>query len=128
MGAPRCIDCNKFVSLEQEENIEIENEQYEDGELLIDVRLVLNCAECSSEVREASCSYQEPVVCPKCDGKELEVSTIDGEPSDRWTGKGRYARHFWGVNMEAHLKCACGEEFVHEFRVEEMGSGFDDIN
>lgn len=50
----RCPDCNKFASFDTETDPEINVEVAEDGQITGDVRIVNTCAECSTELKEAT--------------------------------------------------------------------------
>lgn len=139
----RCPDCNKFVGLEMgdpEAEIEISNfgdldEKTGEQEFNLsgDVRLVLNCGECSSEMKEASCEVDQMITFthknPKCPGVvELEV---EAEGTARFTDakNPRYVKHFYGAELRYKLTCPeCGAEDEDTGSVECQASEFEDLN
>ena len=56
----RCPDCQKFVSFE-EQDPDVESVDLNDGTVTADVRIVNACAECSTELTEASFSMETTV-------------------------------------------------------------------
>lgn len=50
----RCPDCNKFVSYDDSTEPEVDADVDETGHVTGTVRVVLTCAECGAELREAS--------------------------------------------------------------------------
>lgn len=118
----RCNDCNKFVSYDTETEPE-ENSADEapdsDGVVNCEVRISNNCAECGTEMREASFDLSFDFSGAEFDNHkpqeedeeesehELEVS-IDYERDVRTEGSGRRLRTFYTVRATAHLSCKCG--------------------
>lgn len=130
----RCPDCNKFVAYGdievEEQNCDI-NDNYIEGE----VRVVLPCAECSTELKEYSfeiseeiiheCSpelyadYQETLDPSEKTSEEEDpeyelVSSDNWNPADRFQdtdkhGKKikntRYMKHFYGFEGSVTVKC-----------------------
>lgn len=134
----RCPDCNKFVSLELQdpEDVELEVESEIVGGMLalsvsMTARIVRNCAECGTELKEANIEPSEEVEVEahtliKCmrrvsaDGVEPEVfEWLDdkhGDPTIEDTeieqveeGGGRYAKSYFGASVTYAVTCKCGE-------------------
>ena len=144
----RCPDCSKFVSLEvQEPEVEADI----DGDTVTGtVRLVLACAECGTEMKEANLNF-EIVTGHECnetpeasgvikvaeEGQMFEVEDTQAEAMDRYQDTGRhgkplksfYQKHFYGADVTVTVKCeGCGETFTLTDTVEEQASGFDELN
>ena len=151
-----CPDCTHFVSLEPEEvecdDLEVEDHGNGSGEITGSVRLVLNCAECSTEMKEAY-----PDVCisfeHECTDEinedfdegdtKYEIESAEGEPTD-WMqthdrsgkpikGPMRYRKHFYGADLNINVNCLrCGDSFEvvtsEAERPYEQASGFDELN
>jgi len=108
MGAPRCPECNKFCSLEMEEP-ELDSCEADEGVLYVNVRLLKNCADCGTEVREAYLELEIPFVLPDHDEDDDMTFEIEEEPvlenEEKCIGKGRYMRTEHGVSGTARVKC-----------------------
>lgn len=134
----RCPNCNKFVSLEQQEP---ELDLAVDGdEVSGTVRLVLACAECSEEMKELHFDVNIKIK-HACDDDtiecEFEISDESAEATDRYNDKDRkgkpiknmrYMAHYYGADISVTVKCAeCGEEIELSDTVEEAASGFESL-
>lgn len=163
----RCPDCQKFVGLEQADpevdSVEITSAgeiNPETGEQAIevggDVRLVLNCAECSSEMKEANLTLEgevtfthskvdkrpegasmseppedtESVMCDATE-EDFEVEVDSSEPTDAYRPEGRPARyqtHYYGVEVTVRVKCnKCAAEDTFDIDVEESAGSFEEM-
>lgn len=145
--AYRCPDCAKFVSVELQvevDNCELEADDSGSHTVRAQTRLVLTCADCGNEVAEANAEAEEefehnheedlqeaPGSCAEWDADEALELTDDcpeGEPEERWEGKGRYAKHFYGAAIPVEIKCkTCGAEFGGTIHVEEQASSFESL-
>jgi hypothetical protein len=135
----RCNDCNKFVGFEQadpEDNLDIEAGDrdtatgIQTATINGDIRIVLQCSECGTDLREANIDVDESVEFthePKdCDG-DLEIDVDSDSSNDRYEGKGRGAKHFYGADVEVTISCSkCKATVSHSFSVEEQSSSFDE--
>lgn len=136
----RCPDCNHFVGLENQEpevDARIEGDSVEG-----DVRVVLACAECGTELKEANLEFSE-LIDHICDGelpKDQEPVSLDdysAEPEDSYATKDRhgkpiknprYRTHFWGADVSLELHCnRCGEDWTQNVTVEEAASAMEDL-
>jgi len=134
----RCPDCNKFVGNEPREpelNIEASLD-YAPGEkpgaasVTGDVRLVLACSDCSTELAEATLDVDVEVKLEHRDFDGQHEVTLDGESAentDRFEGKGRGMRHYYGAEVSGTLRCSCGAEGELSVTVEEQASGFEQM-
>ena len=143
----RCSDCNKFVGLEQGEPEVQDLEIDETGEVTGQVRVILTCADCGSEIKEAYIDLDET---PSSeledhiadhaeageDAESLEVEEVSIEETDRMqttdrNGKQiknwRYMRHFYGFELQVKITCSCGAEFEASICGEEQASAFEDM-
>ncbi len=112
----RCPDCSKFVSYDAEVEPEIDVSVADDGTITGTCRIVNNCAECGTELKEASFDISESVDGhdeEACDGNlsvevENESRVDEMQTKDR---KGRtiknfrYMKHLYGA--EATFAVAC---------------------
>jgi Zn ribbon nucleic-acid-binding protein len=139
----RCPDCNKFVGVElgdgeDVDNLEIvcsgieaDSEDIEENvDLSGEVRLVLNCLECGTELKEATVQLEETIqfthLIKGCQG-EVEIDQNDIQTTDRFEGKGRGAKHFYGVEVTVSLDCPeCKASQSHTLLIEEQASNFED--
>lgn len=125
----RCSDCNKFVSIEMSEP-ELELELSE-KEITGTVRLVQTCADCGTELAEANLDISESFEFEHsnkdCNG-ELTLEGEGAENNDRYEGKGRYTKYFYGADVTTTIKCEkCDATLLVEFAVEEQASYFDSL-
>jgi hypothetical protein len=71
----RCPDCNKFVSYD-DGDVDVQSEDVESDEVRVEVRIVKTCAECGTELKEATLELHGPFE------HDCEAPTHDGEPVD----------------------------------------------
>jgi len=121
-----------------------------------DVRIVLTSECCGDEIKEANFSPDVHIDVKKhkdctcedwTDGVELEVENaaitdrneaFQTKTAKRGLNKGtlvqvpipfRYQKRFYGVEMELHIKCACGKEIgMDTFSDEEQASAMEELN
>lgn len=115
----RCGDCNKFVGVDDTQDPELDLSV--DGcRLTGTVRVVNCCAECGTELREASFDIDEDFENEveahvqehtKENPSQFEMVNEDGEFSrDSYTeGRGRGKRTFYGFTGTVAITCACGK-------------------
>jgi len=139
----RCPDCNKFVSFDEQEP-EVESiEINEDGGVAASVRIVNACADCGTELKEATLDMEwEPPDGTLKDhiGKDHELSV--GENGCERTSRsgylkkgvfvsafGRYAKTFYGAEVEFSITCSCGKlEAVEGSMADDVqASGMDEL-
>lgn len=130
----RCTDCTKFVGSELVVEAEDADVSEEQEELVVsgEVRLVLQCSECSGELAESQQEYRETVgfghKVEGCDG-EVEIESTEATEMDRFDGKGRGAKHYYGADIVVVLGCnKCGQMVECYFKVEEQASCFNILN
>lgn len=131
----RCNDCNKLCSVEQgEPEIFSDETREEDGSMYVtaEVRLVLTSGCCGSEVAEANLELSELEIDlthehDKAKGAQEFDVDLSAEATDRYEGKGRGQRHFYGATVEATAKCSCGWSNANSGKVEEQASSFEKL-
>lgn len=141
----RCPDCSKMVSFDEPQATVESEEVSDDGQVNIEVRLVLPCAECGQELKETTFSFEhdlehtcDPVKAlenPDKSGFELQVddpeTTEDFKPKVDAKGKPiptRYQKHFYGVTVTGTATCnKCGEEIPFTLEDEIQSSGMDEL-
>jgi hypothetical protein len=131
----RCPDCNKFVAYDTEVEPEEQDAAYDGETLTVELRRVLACEQCGTELKEATFSLEEPLELEHTQecldhalGKwiapdELEPEpaeepdyevTVDAEPTMRFQthdrhGKpikrSRYQRTYYGVSVTVTVEC-----------------------
>lgn len=139
----RCPDCNKFVSFDEPE-IESSNdaevndcEQDDGGQVTGSIRIVLKCADCGNELKDAELDYEATFehTCKKRKKKQEPEFEVDGEPdftsTDRYDGKPgtpmRYRRHYYGAEISGIVVCKhCGEKIEFSATVEDRASSFNE--
>ena len=137
MAGRRCPSCNLLCSVEQGEP-ELTSEELnvdsrtQEGSVTADVRVVLNSACCGDEIAEANLQYEKDVELKhdhntKQFGEPSYELEITAENNDRFEGKGRGQRHFYGADIEAKIKCSCGWETTCEGSVDEQASSFEEL-
>lgn len=151
----RCPDCNKFVGLEAGDP-EAEKPEVNGSEVTASIRVVLNCTECGSEMKEWNAELSGTVSDEASEhtdahdeaGEEYELTAEwegDPEVSDdmrprhkpkpsKKTGKikpvpYRYQIHYYKVSGTIKFTCSCGAELGNvELEDEIEASGFDELN
>lgn len=137
--ANRCQSCDKLCGLETEEP-EVELEV--DGDLVRGTaRLVRVSACCGEEVKETEFEFEEQIPLGKVkdhpdneeNDHELEVVEGDVEATERFEGRGRGVRTFFGVRVSYVVRCSCqGEKDPPldegEFTSEVQASHMDEVN
>jgi hypothetical protein len=147
----RCPDCNRMVSYNTEEdpeaNIELDNEGHISG----DIRRVLTCGECGTELKETTFDIDQDAAgalievepktqCPTGDDHEWDWETAD-EPSvsptegrettDRRGKKitnPRYMKTLYGVMIDGEVKCKhCPAKATYSFEENQAASSFDEL-
>lgn len=134
----RCPDCNKFVGYDAEEEPEVEIEVDENGLVTGSVRIVNKCAECGTELKEATLEL-EVDLSEECkehhgDGHELSVEATNVERTEDSRGPkpstpARYRKTFYGATLEAVVTCSCAEDFSasEEWKDEVQASAMDEM-
>lgn len=141
----RCPDEGKFVSLDfgdpEVDSLDIDG----DGNITGNVRLVLNCASCGTEMKEANLEIEdlpaeidEHIAAHKEAGEDFDLSIEEDSSAmdDRFSAdkdrKGkripmRFRKHYYIGNVEATVTCSCGKKFNVTLSVEEQASAFEDL-
>lgn len=110
---PRCESCAKFVGLELQDpevdSLDIDAE----GGITAQVRIVRNCADCGTEMKEATFDLElevpEDIVADhKGEGHELEVEEDGIEMIEE--GGGRYKKSYYGAEVKCTVSCSCQKE------------------
>lgn len=143
----RCPDCNKFVSYDTDTEPELDSSIDSEGNVMVNTRIVNNCAECSQELKEATFDIEidltEAVAehraeCKECrESKadlevEVEGTRIDRRQTHDRHGKPiksfRYQKQFYGAEVTATVTMPCGKELDAKSGSEEVqASGMDEL-
>lgn len=118
----RCNDCNKFCSLDTDQEPEISLDVSDDGEVTGDVVIANCCAECGTEVTTATldvavsadeikdedgkslADYLDGLTKEGRESVSLEVEDEEGERTSRQEGKGARAPTFYGAKVTFNVK------------------------
>ena len=110
----RCPSCNKFVALEFQDPELIDIDVDADG-VRAEVRIVRCCAECGDELKEATLNlYYEwwKEFDEEHGDHDLTVEETGIEPLEE--DGGRYAKSYFGANVQFTVTCSCGQCFSAE--------------
>lgn len=103
----RCPECNKFATMEMQDP-EVDGEEYSSSGITASVRIVRTCADCSTELKEATFDVEKDVdFCSDDDEHEVTL-TYEAQPLEE--GGGRYQKAFFGATITFHLQCTCGRQ------------------
>jgi hypothetical protein len=127
----RCPDCNKFVSY-GEPDPEILSSEVEDNQLTVDVRVILDCSECGTELKETTLTIEKDLteIDDFCDCKnaEFEIVLESAILYSRSEGKGRGTKTFYGADIEVEIKCSkCGKTYIIKEAKDEQASCFEEL-
>lgn len=130
----RCDQCNKFASYDDSTEPEVDVDLSDDGTFSGQVRIVLTCADCSQELKEASFDFDgevpEDVLSDhQGDGHDLSLEAGDNELTSRYEGKGRYTKTFYGYRAGLDLSCSCQSDglWSTEFNDDMQASHMDEL-
>jgi hypothetical protein len=123
----KCPSCNKFAGLDMDEP-EIESEDFnaEEGTFIATVRILRRSSCCGEEMKEARLEFEgqvpDEILQAHKEGEESE-STEPGREAHELEaefsadsleeGGGRYAKSYFGANLEVTIRCRCQAEAVH---------------
>ncbi len=136
--ANRCPDCNKFVSLNCEEEPEIEEIELTENDDSISfttsARIVNTCEDCGTEMKEANLDFEGEFDFDFKSYKELtnysfDKFAVDVDNSDRTdNGGGRYAKRMFGLTIDVALSYD-GEPVDEQSITQEIAASYmDDLN
>jgi hypothetical protein len=125
----RCPDCGKFVSQELQ-TPELESAEIDAQSVSVEVRVVLNCVECGTELKE--CRFNLDVEVPVCSdagnaGHDTCVELEEVSETERSEGSGRYRVTFYGFESSFTVSCECGKSTPLEWAADEKASNFDEL-
>jgi hypothetical protein len=130
----RCDQCNKFASYDDSTEPEADVDLAADGSFSGQVRIVLTCADCSQELKEASFDFDSEVPekvlkAHEGDDHSLSLDTGDNELTSRYEGKRRYTKTFYGYRAALDLSCACVSDglWTAEFTDDVQASHMDEL-
>lgn len=134
----RCNDCNKFVGVNQAESQLTDLEVDQDGCVTGSCTLALECSDCGSELKTSDVEVNEQVEGAeehmsahdkKNPSHSYELSITDSEvgDADKFEGKGRGMKHFYGIEGQFTVECSC-KKFKADGKFSEFvqASHFDD--
>jgi hypothetical protein len=144
----RCPDCAKFTSLEPggvEVNVEVE--PADDGaQVTGNVRIVLQCADCSSELKEATFDVDVEVPlhhlvavqssgpdeerqghASTCSEPELEVEFTPDADDKFEPPKAKRQTHYYGAVGTVDVSCVCGAKGAVDWEDWVKSSAMDEL-
>ena len=135
----RCDQCNRFVSYDLPPQAEILDHEIANLTAKAQVRIVLTCAECSTELKETEIEITAAIEHACGEGMsddDFEMEEPDVEGTDRiesLSKKGRaiparYRRTFYGAEVKFKCTCQrCEEEIELSASGEAPASEFDEL-
>lgn len=130
----RCDQCNKFAAYDDSTEPEVDVDLSDDGTFSGNVRIVLTCADCSQELKDASFDFDGEVPeeihsAHQGDEHALDLEAGDYELTSRSEGKGRYTKTFYGYRATLDLSCMCQSEglWTTEFTDDIQASHMDEL-
>lgn len=150
----RCPDCNKFVPFDTSNEPEVDLDIDEDGNITGSVRIVNNCDECGTELKDANFDVDDSTLVDKftehkvekAAGEEvlgvehvLDTTSFETEGEERTEraetkdrkGKAirnpRYQKTLYGFSLTAKVSCSCGETFETVISDETPASYMDEL-
>jgi len=108
---PRCSECKKFVSLDENEPEVNDVDIDEEGHITATVRIVNVCAECGEELTEAELVIESDFDLTtiehtkECTAPEITIDEGVCERITRSEGKGRAAKKFYGAMLTCKVYC-----------------------
>lgn len=131
----RCNDCNKFVSYNTDVDPEVTNEQMtvhsDSVDYDVDIRIVNECAECGTEMKDAELNFSGSFDIDPKDHDDSDEWTMDVENvnrTERTEGKNRGTKTFYGAEADLVLRDSKGNELesvhINEY---EQASGMNDL-
>lgn len=126
----RCDSCGKFASLENAEP-ESQSLEIDEGTITYQVRCIRICTDCGDELKEAYIDGSHDIDIKEHDGEghDLEVTEESIESTERYEGKGRFTKSFYGFEMSIEVVCSCGQ-FTETVKLtdDEQASNFENMN
>lgn len=131
----RCPDCNKFTSYDDGAEPEVQSgpDVNEDAVVTASVRIVLPCADCGTELKEATFDLEEPpddadfAAAHRGEGHSLSVEETGCSMTSRSEGRGRGTRTFYGADLDVTVTCECGAKVEFTLSDEERASSMDEL-
>ena len=139
----RCPDCNKMVSYDTEMEPEEQDEPKLEGETFTaEYRRVLGCADCGTELKEATLEFDDTIevplndTCPTPEDHEWELDVspsptegrIDVDRRGKKITNPRYMKTTYGVSVSGKATCTkCKAEVTIEAEMSETASAMDEL-
>lgn len=126
----RCPNCSKFVSLELQDPEVNDLQLDDDGTITASVRVVRNCQDCGTEMKEATfdVSLEVPEVTHTvgADRDKCQLS-VEDNLSQLEEGGGRYKKSYYGAEGTFNLTCTCGAKAEVQWSDKIDASSMDEI-
>ncbi len=112
---------------------EVTDEDVSNGTLTATCRIVLQCAECNMDLKEAMFELEQEITEHLCargeedSEHEPSVEVTNVESAERQEGAGRVKTTFYGADVTLTVKCSCGKSFPVEWHAEEKASAMDEL-
>lgn len=127
----RCNTCNKFVSYNDEPDISIDTESIESTDLTADLTITLTCAECGSELKQATATVEESLLDEHACDLTGEIKDVTGEQfliTDSYGTGCQLNPKRWQADLEFTIHCErCNSSFEHTASTELDSSEFEEV-
>lgn len=142
---PKCPSCPQFTSKDTDTEPEVNIEVDAAGVVTGDARIHNDCSECGEELEETTFSVEEDFTDDvkdhetpdgkPCEDIELEVTestsrsdrTQTHDRNGRKIRSSRYARRYYGVDVEITVTCQCGQSWTHTWADEVTAGSMDSL-
>lgn len=127
----RCPDCNKFVSYDDSQEPEVSLDVQ--GESIVgDVRIVLPCADCGTDLKEYTFDIDEGFEFPDSkdgqhDEHDVTINANEATLEVRTEGAGRGLRTFYGFELSVSIECSCGAKAEKTLKDDVQASSMDEV-
>lgn len=135
----RCEQCRKFVSFDDSNEPEVDVD-FVGGFVTGTVRIVLTCAECNEELKDAifdvdvDCiswmhDHQKKAcaVTVACDSVEMTQRSATKDRHGNPIKNMRYAKKYYGVELRGTVSCICGGKEAFSWNEEIQASAMEEI-
>ena len=137
----RCSSCQKFVSFDDSTEPEVTLDvDKENGNVFGEVRIVLTCAQCSTELKEAvfdvdvdvggftTAHLKESCVLDvECQSAEITQRTATVDRHGKHIKNFRYAKSYYGASVSFLVTCSCKEQDEFSWEDEIQASAMDEL-
>jgi len=121
----RCNDCNKSVSFDDDSEPEVTDEIAEDDTIVVSVRHVRCCDECSAELQEYEYAFDREIDNDIYESHSGEDHELFVESEFAIYPVLRKRKTFFKIAGTAILRCECQDDVIGRYELEEEVSSSD---